>query len=109
MKIVFQPKDELLSRGGGCDECCVLLRNLCLQSCSPTGGAGSVRSAPVLTRARYYRKDRNEIDTSIQLPVDATHRAASPLSAVGLVQSPSESRSQRPGIRPHSPGGPKRF
>src|SRR5260370_1110250 len=95
MKNVSQPEDELLTRDEGCDDCCVLFWNLCLQSCSPTRGSGSARSAPLLTRARYYRKDRNEIDTSIRLPVDPTDRAASPLSAVGLVQSPIPTPSAR--------------
>src|SRR5258708_3102164 len=87
MKIVSQPKDELPSRGEGRDECCVLLSSLCLQSRSPTPGSGSGRSAPFLTGAQYYRTDRNEVDTAIPLPVGAPHRPASPLSAVGLVQS----------------------
>src|SRR5260221_3964561 len=90
MKIVSQPKDELPSRGEGRDECCVLLSSLCLQSRSPTPGYGSGRSVPFLTGAQYYRTDRNEVDTAIPLPVGAPHRPASPLSAVGLVQSTTQ-------------------
>jgi transposase len=73
MEIVSQPQDELLAWDEGGDDCCVLLWNLCLQSRSPTRGPGQHGPRPSSPRARYYQKDRKEIDTSIQLPTDATH------------------------------------
>ena len=73
MEIVSQPQDELLTWDEGGDDCCVLLWNLCLQSRSPTRGPCWPGPRPSSPRARYYQKDRKEIDTSIQLPTDATH------------------------------------
>src|ERR1700730_2634910 len=73
MEIVTQPQDELLAWDEGGDDCCVLLWNLCLQSRSQTRGPGQHGPRPSSPRARYYQKDRKEIDTSIQLPTDATH------------------------------------
>src|SRR3984893_8591529 len=103
MEIVTQPQDELLAWDEGGDDCCVLLWNLCLQSRSPTRGPGQHGPRPSSPRARYYQKDRKEIDTSIQLPTDATHpcgiatfcRRLSSISLCDLICLPVSARPGR--------------